>query len=274
MPTMKEQPLVLVGLSGDATIDVTPDFKKRRATALKLAVDVKEVGGPTQQQFAVGVISDLKGLRLAVEATRRMVKEPVLELGRKIDALAKTAVADILIEEERLMKLATSYADKVAEQERAAQAQRDAELKAVRDEEERLEREAEAAAEAKRAAERKAEEAKGRAKAKAQRDADAAAEASRASDEAAETARREREGVAEQQSIIPTPEKAVGASVRAVWDFEVVNVAAFARDFPALVMIEVRRAETLKAIAALHQEGRATVMTGLRITSRTKLSVR
>jgi membrane protein involved in colicin uptake len=187
-----------------------------------------------------------------VEASRKEVKKPVLEIGRQIDAIAADYVQDIEAEEVRLSGLVGEW---VREQQRK---QREAE-EAARRERERIERE-------RLEAERKAREAE-MAALRAQREAsDKARQEAEAAKRAAEEAQRKAEEAAKAvqapaQAPAPAPK-----GVSEVIDFEVTDLQAFHAKFPQLCTVTVNRAAVLAALQkSLAKKGTLPEVVGLRV---------
>jgi hypothetical protein len=100
---------------------------------------IKSVMEPMGQEQAVLTLRAVNQLLKAAESSRTSVKAPVLEIGRKIDALVKEFCLDLESESSRLGRLLTVYQveqDRIA---REAEARRQAELRRVEDERRRLE---------------------------------------------------------------------------------------------------------------------------------------
>lgn len=245
---------------GDVSLTVTADAYARRVQVLEAAKCVDVIRSDFQQQEAVEALRGLKGLQKEVESSRSAVKAPVLDLGKRIDATAKTFLETVDAEVLRLTRLVT---DHEAEQRRKAQ---EAERK-------RLEAEAEARrVEQTRLAElrRQEEEARRVEQAAATESQRLAAEERRREIEA-QAQREEDEAKLRRASAPVTLEapKPAGVSVSQPWTFEVLDVRAFAAAHPDLVEINVRRSAVLGKI----REG-AREMAGLRIYQETKVGVR
>jgi hypothetical protein len=124
-------PLVLREFSG--VPEITPDAYQLRKEALDAARPVARVENAEQQLEAVAALRRLKEIRTGMETSRKAVKAPVLELGRKIDAIAATFLEECSKQEGRLQGLINHYQRKQLEakndetgklkemQERAAQ---------------------------------------------------------------------------------------------------------------------------------------------------------
>jgi colicin import membrane protein len=239
----------------------------------RLALIPVEIDTEQDQKRAVEAQREAKTLLKSIETARKSAKEPVLELGRQIDKLAETLVADVKDEEmrvaraigdfqQRILEIARVEVRKRAEAEAELERQKQAELDRVRKEQEAL------AAEARRKAD--AEAAKIREEAnRLAAAARTAAEAERAK-QAAEIAAKEAEirrlrmeeelarkaqeaqqrvhDLAKQEaemSLPPVvaPVKAEGQIVREVWCHEVTDMHALYRANPGLVELKPRTRE-------------------------------
>src|SRR6266478_1687544 len=118
---MSLAPLVLREFSG--SIEVTESAKELKSKALTAAKPIKKVETVNEQQVAVEALRDLKAIRTGIESARKSVKAPVLELGRKIDALASDFLQECYREEMRLQGLVNHYQRKQLQISRAEEAQ-------------------------------------------------------------------------------------------------------------------------------------------------------
>ncbi len=106
-------PLVLREFSG--VPEITPDAYQLRKEALDGARPVARVENAEQQLIAVNALRRLKEIRTGMEASRKAVKAPVLDLGRKIDAIASDFLEDCHKQEGRIQGLINHYQRKQAE---------------------------------------------------------------------------------------------------------------------------------------------------------------
>jgi dTMP kinase len=277
-------------------ITITPEAEKQKATIISAARAVVAVTDADSCDIAQSRLRSLASVRTAVESSRKIVKAPVIDLGKRIDGIAADFVAEVIAEEARLSGLVTEYA---REQQRI---KREAEL-AAEQERQRIERErheVEMAAQLeaariereRQAAERAAHEAEiARLKAEAaqseegqraareaqekaltaQREAEARAESARRQAEADAAAAREREEAARiaaaEAVAAPAP-----AGVREEIDFEVEDILAFVAKFPQLCRIEPRRAEVLAALKkSFARNGKLPEVAGLRVFQNLKV---
>ena len=277
-------------------IQITPEAERQKATILTAARAVVAVTDTDSCDIAQSRLRSLASVRTAVESSRKIVKAPVIDLGKRIDGIAADFVADVVAEEARLSGLVTEYA---REQQRI---QREAEL-AAEQERQRVERErheAEMAAQReaariereRQAAERAAHEAEiARLKAEAaqseegqqaarvaqekalaaQREAEARAESARRQAEADAAAAREREEAARiaAAAVLAAP---APAGVREEIDYEVEDILAFVAKFPQLCRIEPKRAEVLAALKkSFERNGKLPEVAGLRVFQNLKI---
>ena len=277
-------------------IQITPEAEKQKTTILTAARAVVAVTDTDSCDIAQSRLRSLASVRTAVESSRKIVKAPVIDLGKKIDGIAADFVADVVAEEARLSGLVTEYA---REQQRI---QREAEL-AAEQERQRIERErheAEMAAQReaariereRQAAEKAAHEAEiARLKAEAaqseegqraarvaqekalaaQREAEARAESARRQAEADAATAREREEAARIAAAAAVAAPAP-AGVREEIDFEVEDILAFVAKFPQLCRIEPKRADVLAALKkSFERNGKLPDVAGLRVFQNLKV---
>jgi hypothetical protein len=110
-------PIVLRDFSG--VPEITQDAYALKETALAAAKPVKKVESEPEQLVAVNALKQLKAIRTGIELSRKAVKSPVIELGRKIDDIAYSFLAECDKEEMRLQGLINHYQRKELERKRA-----------------------------------------------------------------------------------------------------------------------------------------------------------
>jgi dTMP kinase len=277
-------------------IQITPEAEKQKATIISAARAVVAVTDADSCDIAQSRLRSLASVRTAVESSRKIVKAPVIDLGKRIDGIAADFVADVIAEEARLSGLVTEYAreqqrikreaELAAEQERqrVERERHEAEMAAQR-EAARIERERQAAERAAHEAEiarlkaeaaqseegqRAAREAQEKALA-AQREAEARADAARRQAEADAAAAQEREEAARiaaaEAVAAPAP-----AGVKEEIDFEVEDILAFVAKFPQLCRIEPKRAEVLAALKkSFARNSKLPEVAGLRVFQNLKV---
>lgn len=140
MTTTIEQPTTtsVLSLSGlnQATLTI-PDSTFERRDALAIAAHrLTTIRTADEAQAAGDLLKEISAFSKLVEASRKIIKDPVIELGKRIDALAYEAAGELELEKQRLSRILGTWS---AEQDRL---RREAEQKA-RDEEQRIRDEAE-----------------------------------------------------------------------------------------------------------------------------------
>lgn len=108
--------LVLKEFSGFP--EITPDAYALKQNALSLARAVSKVETSGEQTEAVEALRELKAVLNGMESTRKAVKKPVIELGRKIDNLAHGFTAEIEKQFGRLQGLINHYQKKQLREQR------------------------------------------------------------------------------------------------------------------------------------------------------------
>jgi hypothetical protein len=116
-------PLILAGEGYQLTI--APDAVDRKNYLLLVASNVQSVRDNDESGDAAYHVRALAAMRIEVEKSRKVVKEPVNRIGKMIDAAASDFLAEITAEENRIKKLIGDHATEVAR------------LKAEKEEEER-----------------------------------------------------------------------------------------------------------------------------------------
>lgn len=99
--------------------EITPNAHTLKQQALALAKPILKVEDETDQLAAVTALRELKAIRTGIEATRKSVKAPVIELGKQIDIIASEFVDEATREELRLQGLINHYQRKQLEAQRA-----------------------------------------------------------------------------------------------------------------------------------------------------------
>ena len=235
--------ITITGLQA-TEIAIAPEARELRDSLLAEIKGVTAVADAFDADVAADVLKRTKELTRSIEASRSSVKAPVLELGKKIDALAKEIVVELDTESARVSKVLGAY--QLAERQKAEAAER-----LARDEARRIQAEAE----------QKAREA---AKA-ASSEADALAAASEIMDTAATK-------IAEtKQAIVSTvAPKAANTGVREDVCFEVTDIVALYAARPELVTLEPNGS----AIRAICKANPKLQLPGLRHWTEAKTFIR
>jgi chromosome segregation ATPase len=289
------KPTALAILGDGYTITVTPAAEQQKQTIIEAARRVVAVTDQDTCDLANARIKALASVRNAVEKSRTEVKAPVIELGRKIDGIAKDFVSDVIAEESRLSALVADYAREVQrkareereaaerERQRIEREEHERKMEALRAEQEaerkrmQAEREAHEAEMARLAAERNADaEAQARAEAAAAEARRAQEEATRRAQEAqAEQERAAREAAERAAAVAVPATPALPTGVKEEVDFLVEDIAAFYTKFPQFCEVTVKRAEVLKQIKkSLAKNGVLPKVPGLKIFQNIKPKAR
>ena len=132
--TTELMPLILAGDGYELTI--ADEAIIRKAELLKHSADITAVADNDESARAQYHIRHLAAMRIEVEKSRKLVKEPVNRIGKMIDAAAAEFMIEINAEEGRIKRLVGNHAEEVirikAEAERAERAAFDA-ARAARD---------------------------------------------------------------------------------------------------------------------------------------------
>ncbi len=272
MSTATTELLLVTGIDS-ASITAAEDAIQRRDTLLASARRGTSVRTADGAQRAAEIMREIKAFTGLIEATRKEVKAPVLEIGKKIDSVSNTLTADLQAEYDRISRLLGAYqAEERRKQEEAAQR--------AREEEQRLLEEAAAKQRAiDEEAQRKAEELEAKA-AKARTDEKAAqyqaeADTIRANAEQAQRAVADKtaDAIVDTRVSVETAAAArpSGLAVRGEIKFEVTNIQALYEAAPAFVILTPNNAALKAALKAL-PEGQS--LPGVRHWTEQKASIR
>lgn len=274
MSTTTLAPTEALILTGEGYgLSIAPDAIAAKDELIQSASSIITVTSAEESDAAREQVKQLASMRNLVEKSRKAVKEPVLSVGKDIDAKAADFVASIVTEEKRLTALIGTFAQ---EQERLRREEA-AKIEAARKEAERIELERQRVERERIAAEEKArKEAEGKTGLDAMR-AEVAAEEER--ERRLEEERKLKEQAdaakAEQQTGLVTLAAPAAKGVSMVLDFEVLDAAAFYAAFPDLCEIKVKRADVLSRLKATReQKGIIPQVAGLRVFETTKVSTR
>jgi hypothetical protein len=207
-------------LSGEGyALTITPEAEIQKATMLDVARSVQHVRSNDESADAAYHLRSLAAMRIAVDKSRKEIKEPVIRIGKLIDSTAKNFLAEIEDEESRIRGLIGDHANEIA---------RIAAMKA--EEEHRAFDLARSAREAAEAAQ------------------DAAEASGKIGDViAAKQAEQTRQDAlaARMDASSALAATKVADGVRFAWDFEVIDLASVLRAAPELVSLEIKRASVL-----------------------------
>jgi len=133
--------LIQISELASTEIALMPQAEKLRNVLLNQARTVESITDGFEADCAADVLKNISAAVKEMEATRKEVKAPVLELGRRIDAVAKGWLSDLEAEKKRINR---SLGDYQAEQDRirreAERKEREAQEKAWREAEKALEK--------------------------------------------------------------------------------------------------------------------------------------
>jgi hypothetical protein len=154
----------LIAVTGvdDVQIAIEPEVKERSHALLVEAGEILSVANNFDQETAAEVLARLQEMARGVERARKAVKDPVLEVGRRIDAIASEFSGPLAAEADRIGRLIGSYRTslqaEIAKREREEREKRQQLIEEANREKARLDEQAANAAteEERRAAEEKA----------------------------------------------------------------------------------------------------------------------
>jgi hypothetical protein len=219
-------------LSGEGyTLTICQEAETSKRDLLVASSNVCKVTNNDESADAAYVMRSLAQMRIMVDKGRKDIKEPVLRIGKLIDASAKTFLLEIEEEETRLRKLIGDHANEVAR------------IAAIKAEEERKAFEIARAAREAAAAAQDAAEASGRI-------ADVIAA------KQAEQARQETLGARMEASSELAATK-VADGVRFAWDFEVQDMEAVLNGLRDYVEITVKRSLILAWFKEMEESGKS-----------------
>jgi len=124
MNTTELMPLILAGDGYQLTI--SPEAEARKAEILANSAGITAVGDNDDSARAQFHTRQLAAMRIEVEKSRKLVKEPVNRIGKMIDQAAAEFLIEITAEEGRIKQLVGKHAEEVlrikAEKEAAERA--------------------------------------------------------------------------------------------------------------------------------------------------------
>jgi hypothetical protein len=91
------------------SISVSDAARTERDALLVVAHNVSVVATPEAAESAAETLKEIKTFTRSLETSRTEVKQPVLEIGRRIDSLAKEITAELETEAGRISKLLGAY---------------------------------------------------------------------------------------------------------------------------------------------------------------------
>ena len=106
------------------TIEIIAEAEQMKIEALMSSKGIESVDDGFEATLAAQAQSALRDLIKGIEESRKLAKAPVLEIGRKIDSVAKDYIDDVKTEELRIARLLGAFQkmerDKKIEAERQA----------------------------------------------------------------------------------------------------------------------------------------------------------
>lgn len=222
MQSATAQVLTLTGLQA-ATVDISEEAREQRDSLLVLTAEIGSVITSDDARHAAEVLKNVKAFTRTLEETRKIVKEPVLALGRRVDYIAKEMTLKLDAEASRISRALGAY--KAEEQRKADEAARKA-----REEERRIQeeaaaklREAEQTSRTEAAFERKAEKIETKAFAQ----------------------------IAEVRASVMTAAPVAGTATRENVCFEITDIVALYEAAPAFVILSPNNAAIKAALKAV-----------------------
>ena len=243
-------------LAGDGyKLSIATEAETKKTELLKESGKLTVVNDSLSSSTARGALKGLADMRRIVEKSRKQVKEPVIAVGKDIDAKAKEFVLEIDAEEARLKKLIGDYAMEVERKLREALA----EERRKQAEREKAEREAEVK---RQEAEEKAEAARKAAEAALWDESEEESTTAKQAEEDARRAKEEADRIAaenavKEQEVSIIPEAVKGTKME--WDFEVLDHHALAASRPDFVTIKEKRSEVLSFLKGSTEEEDALI---------------
>lgn len=116
---------MIVATIGATEITITTEAAKLRDRLVTELRNIDTVTDAYTAEEAAAVLRDAKGVLKKLESARAEAKAPAIDIGRKIDALAKEFSADMSAEIDRLAKQLAAWQEE--ERRRAERARREAE---------------------------------------------------------------------------------------------------------------------------------------------------
>ena len=116
--------LISKPVTDNAEVVIANEAYDLRGHALLDAGNIVAIDDVFDANAAATAQSALKHILTEIESSRKDVKAPILQIGRKIDAIAKEFIADVVTEEARIAKLLGAY--QRVERDKKVAAQREA----------------------------------------------------------------------------------------------------------------------------------------------------
>lgn len=223
---------------GEVALSITAEAELRKAQALEKGKAIVEVSDKEGMAVVTAAIADIKSLIKAMKVSKDEVKRPVIDLGRKIEEIAKAYEEALLAEGTRLNTLLQDF---YAAEEKKAEVARNFNASLAK---KRQDAEDKRAKEAQEEADRLKEQAQS---------AETVQEALELQEQAQTRERESEEASARAQTVVAKPvaeaprvEKMI---VRKIWKHQVLDIHALYKARPELCKIEPKTALINAALA-------------------------
>jgi hypothetical protein len=124
--------LIVLDKVDQVGVTLRPDAEEKRDKLIAAAAAITVVETAEQQEEAVACLGRIKTMLNAVEAARKVVKGPVIGLGKKIDDIAKRYCEPATDAFDRVQDLLDDYQRKEQERVAGLERQRQAEIERLR----------------------------------------------------------------------------------------------------------------------------------------------
>lgn len=271
--------LVVFRLDGN-NISANAQAIELRESAIAAGALIGSVTDEESNAQATDAMRRIKQVLSLCESSRKKVKEPVLDLARRIDDSAKEFSKELQEEFNRLQRVTADYqTEQLAKQRDIERKRREDEERIARERQAELDRIEKKRQEDEAEAKRKADEEAANAKSEDERRAieEKAKADLEAINKKAEQDAKVQEGLkAVEMGALPEAPvtRATGQVVRPTYKWEVKDIWALVRAHPALVKVEPRPQEIREVINAQVAGGGKPAIAGLRIWEDVDVTVR
>jgi hypothetical protein len=104
-----ETAITLRGVANDADALISESSLKVKNRLLATAATIEKVSSQEEYEAAATIFKELKTFSSGIENARKVVKAPVLELGKKVDDIAKSFTLSVDSEVKRIERLSQSF---------------------------------------------------------------------------------------------------------------------------------------------------------------------
>ena len=227
---------ILASLRQPTAVLLQAGWLAQRNELVERAQAVERVAGESSQRAAADLLNEVQGALSQLESARKAIKDPFLQLGKRIDAAAKEGAAPLEQSKASLKRMIEAFQAEVLRKQQEEQRRLEAELSRQREERQAAEREAARLELERQMALRAGDEAAAQA-------AREAAEAERA--RMLESDLKAMEAVTAPLAMAP---KAENIAVRQYWKVTVVDAHKLYAVFPELVELSPRQRELQSAV--------------------------